>query len=207
MANEPQKKKGRPSCNSPGGGAAPSAGGVGTNNKATSPGSSPAGGGLSRAALRRLYLDLHDPIEHFMTQRLGAEAAPGATQDVFLRALAYRAGFHPEQRASAEAWIWSIARHVVVDRLRSRRRRGVAEPSTEVEPSTFEEELGELEESTEMQQALDELPEPDREILIARFWHGRTYGDMADELGLTEAAVTMRVRRAIQRLRSTLTDE
>ena len=49
-----------------------------------------------------------------------------------------------------------------------------------------------------------QLDDDEREILVWKFEHGMDYRDIADALGITEAAARMRVSRALKRCRELL---
>jgi RNA polymerase sigma factor (sigma-70 family) len=49
--------------------------------------------------------------------------------------------------------------------------------------------------------ALHELPERDRAAILMRFFEGRGFAEMSEQLGLSEDAARMRVERALRRLR------
>ena len=51
-----------------------------------------------------------------------------------------------------------------------------------------------------LDQALDRLPGPDREVLLAHYFHGWTYGEIARRQQETEAAVQRRASRAVEKL-------
>ena len=52
--------------------------------------------------------------------------------------------------------------------------------------------------------ALAMLPPHDRAVLVLRYWEDRSVADTAHDLGITDAAVRTRSRRALQRLRPLL---
>ena len=52
--------------------------------------------------------------------------------------------------------------------------------------------------------ALAVLPALDRAVVVLRYWEDRSVADTAIDLGMTEAAVRTRARRALQRLRPLL---
>ena len=54
-------------------------------------------------------------------------------------------------------------------------------------------------------QALDRLPQPDRELLVLAYFEGRTHEEIAARLGLGRDATHKRVQRAVAKLRAILT--
>ena len=52
--------------------------------------------------------------------------------------------------------------------------------------------------------ALDTIKEPDRTWLELHYTHGVSYDDIAEDAGLTRAAVKQRIWRAVKKVRSQL---
>ena len=55
-----------------------------------------------------------------------------------------------------------------------------------------------------MDAALDQLPRPDREVLLLRFWQQQDHRSIGTALGSTEDAARKRIARALEKLRSLL---
>ena len=53
-------------------------------------------------------------------------------------------------------------------------------------------------------EAMHELPEPDREAILQRYFEKKPFLQIAAKLGLTENAARMRVERALEKLRGIL---
>lgn len=71
-----------------------------------------------------------------------------------------------------------------------------------------------VEDDVEQQEFVDALerllvtvPAARREILVLRWWHGMSYPEIADIVGLGESAVKMQVHRAVQQFRPLLEQE
>lgn len=54
--------------------------------------------------------------------------------------------------------------------------------------------------------ALQRLSPSDRAVVVARYWHDRSVSETAVDLGISEAAVRTRSKRALERLRPHLVD-
>lgn len=100
-------------------------------------------------------------------------------------------------------WLLGIGRHVALDVLRSRGRLAPEEAAPEVAaPSAdnprarlLERELGE-----QLQGALDELPEKQRQALVLFHLEGRSYRDIARELDAPLGSVCTWICRARQQV-------
>src|SRR3989338_8937997 len=72
-------------------------------------------------AFRELLERVEKPLLHFIVRYLGdRDAAEDVFQETFLRVLRNIADFEPN--ASLSTWIFTIARHLCLDRLKARRR-------------------------------------------------------------------------------------
>lgn len=122
--------------------------------------------------------------------------AEDLTQEVFLR-VSRSAGSGPsDQRAGA--WLFRIARNLVIDRWRRRRLR----QDREAPESPTESPRGEL--RVELHEALERVPGEDREMFLLRELGGLSYTEIGAVTGCTEAAVRSRIYRARKRLRQLL---
>jgi len=135
------------------------------------------------------------------------EAADEVTQEVFLGVWE-----HPERfdrtRGSVRAWLTTLAHHRAVDWLRSEtadrlRREKVAGRETdsdvEVEEIAVSRALGER-----VRAAIDLLPAAQRAALRLAYFGGRTYRQVARELGISEGTAKSRLRLALRRVRELL---
>lgn len=56
----------------------------------------------------------------------------------------------------------------------------------------------------QLDEALAELPQGEREVILLRFFRGAEYGEIADSLALSEPAARKRLSRGVERLREIL---
>ncbi|MCA8973432.1 MAG: RNA polymerase sigma factor [Planctomycetes bacterium] len=112
----------------------------------------------------------------------------------------------PRERRATGAWLSRVATRLALSHLRSvsrRRRHEEALSGRETEPSTAE-----LVERLQLQravsQAVTELAEPYRSVLIMRYFRQLSTAEIAAQSGATEAAVRQRIHRGLQRMRERL---
>jgi RNA polymerase sigma factor (sigma-70 family) len=152
---------------------------------------------------------------HFIRKRVDNEGdAEDILQDVFYELIeAYRLMKPIEQ---AGAWLYRVARNRIIDRFRKKR------PEAEVPLNASEEEALRLEDLLpspdagpealyarsvlleEIEAALEELPEEQREVFIAHEMDGRSFKQIAEETGLSINTVLSRKHYAILHLRRRL---
>ncbi len=156
-----------------------------------------------RAAFSRLVEAYQTPVYNLAYRMLGnAAEAEEAAQETFLRAYTRLHTYRPEYKFST--WILSIASHYCVDRLRRRRYVWL---STDEEPvrqklhaqldgQSPEEAALEAEARAEVQLMLDRLDPMYRTPVILRYWYDLSYKEIAEVMGISEAAVKTRLHRA-----------
>lgn len=119
------------------------------------------------------------------------------TQETFYRACISALRFRGE--SNARTWLFGIARHVFLERIRRADRerpvRDVPEPPTQ--PSDPSERLT-------LERAFAALRLPDREALMLVDVLGFEVGEAAVALDVTSGAMRVRLHRARQRMRSEL---
>lgn len=119
---------------------------------------------------------------------------------------------HPEKfdpaRGSLKSWLAMIARSRAIDRYRQLvKQQTVSMEDVLLQTEMIPEASGlEEERRTVLMQALEQLTEPDREILLRRYYFDQKPKEIAKATGLTVKQVENRLYRTKQRLRETLTE-
>jgi RNA polymerase sigma-70 factor, ECF subfamily len=133
------------------------------------------------------------------------DAAEDAVQETLARALAALRGGHLEDPTKLGAFVRGIARHVIADALRSRRRITSIDPIAEGVPDAGADDplhlLVNEEERECVRSALAHLSEQDREILSLAFFDGLTPTEIAERLSVSSEVIRKRKSRALARLR------
>lgn len=109
-------------------------------------------------------------------------------------------------KGSLKAWLCTIARHNALDAARKTKETLPLDEEILSEESSVESEH----ENAELRRAvLDEvksLPEPDREILLRKFYLGESSKEIAARLKMSVSNVDTRTSRAVEKLRKRLED-
>lgn len=159
--------------------------------------------GLREEAFVHLYTRQLEPVFNYVRYRLGPWQAEDVTAEIFARAWERRGQYDPA-RGSAEAWLWGIARHAVTDRLRRPSPVQSRLPPDLADRADPAEAVEEREMREQLQRAMARLPAIDQEIIALRFGAGFPHRAIAGTLGLSEANVAQRLRRALRKLRNHL---
>ncbi|WP_224366268.1 RNA polymerase sigma factor [Hyalangium versicolor] len=157
-----------------------------------------------RDAFRELYRALYEPVSRYLRRRVSHPAeAEDLVGQVFLRLLESLDRVDP-RKGTVFAYALSMARNALVDDARRRTGRVPEEAAAAVPDS----ELGPLdrlvgdEDAARVRSELARLPAETQELLMLRFGDGLRFSEIAQMLGLNEAAVRQRTSRAVRELRA-----
>lgn len=154
-----------------------------------------------KAAFEHLYRRHRRSIYRYTLAVLAnPQDAEDATQTTFMQAYrALAAGRPPRQ---PDRWLLVVARNVCRQRFREQRQSIRVQPLYDriatVARDPAEPDVAEL------RQALSLVPEPGRTAVLMREFQGRSYLEIGEALGLTDAAVQRLVQRSKQILRKHL---
>ena len=154
-----------------------------------------------------VYDDHVDQVYGFFSYRLrGAADVEDLTQQTFERALRAWGRYDPE-RASVATWLLVIARNLLVDHLRSSRRtreRPLDDLLANDAALTAAPDRHDLGLPPDLERALAELSERERELIALRFGGDLSCPEIAALTGLTLANVQQILSRSLRRMRSSL---
>ncbi|AFV77358.1 DNA-directed RNA polymerase specialized sigma subunit, sigma24 (plasmid) [Thermus oshimai JL-2] len=158
-----------------------------------------------------VLLDRYGGVFLALARRLGLDesTAEDVVQEAFLRIWRGASSFDP-RRASARAWLLSVAHHAAVDELRRRRARPEPlEPPEDEEEKAFDlpgpgpDEEARLD-RVRLEGALRHLSEEERVVIHLLYFRGYTHEEAARRLGLPLGTLKTRARRALLRLKEVL---
>ena len=160
-------------------------------------------------AFEQLYSRHRGKLYHYLLRQLRDNAlADEVFQDVWQRVIAARAGWKPD--AGFAAWLYTIAHHRLGDHWRALKHRPPAPADADertarvADPDTPERVLSEFQHRRQLQLALDELPEEQREVLLLRLEQDLTLEEIAAITGVGRETVKSRLRYAMDKLRAGL---
>ncbi|MFT3876104.1 MAG: sigma-70 family RNA polymerase sigma factor [Propioniciclava sp.] len=164
-----------------------------------------AAGRGDRAALSEFIRRSQSDVWRFVARASGPQAADDLTQETYLRALGALPGF--EGRASARSWLLSIARRVVVDRVRYdvARPRLIGMDAADLDALTDGEWVSTSQ--VEVEQALGRLDADRRMALVLTQLMGFSYAEAAEICACAVGTIRSRVARARADLIESLTRE
>jgi RNA polymerase sigma factor (sigma-70 family) len=133
--------------------------------------------------------------------------ADDAVQDACLRALRFIGGL---RGGDGRVWLLAIVRNTCYSRLKRAKTRGVESEfddeiySTEAEAANPEGLLERSRDSAALRQALEDLPEEFREVIVMRELEGMAYKEIAEVAEVPIGTVMSRLARGRKRLQQQL---
>ncbi|HEY7961544.1 MAG TPA: sigma-70 family RNA polymerase sigma factor [Solirubrobacteraceae bacterium] len=154
----------------------------------------------------RLFEEHSARLYSFLAYRTGNRAlAEDLLSETFERVLRSRQRFDP-RRGSERRWLYTIALNLLRDHARRSNHEervlqhvGAGAPPQDLDPA-----LAAVEQRDQLQRALSQLNEDEREALALRFGADLKLRDIAHVLGDGESAVEGRIYRALKKLRTEL---
>src|ERR1700685_1747105 len=156
-------------------------------------------------------------LRNFIGKRVADQSdAEDILQEVFYELVeAYRMMRPVEQ---VTAWVFRVARNRITDLCRSKKREASSEPAVNIEDGEklqWEDLLPSPEAGPEaayarsvlleeMDAALDELPEEQREVFVAHEFLGYSFKELAEQTGVSVNTLLSRKRYAVLHLRDPL---
>ncbi len=132
---------------------------------------------------------------------------PAQSQDVVQETLlrAWRHQTVMSQPAPAlRAWLFTVARHIVIDDWRARRVRPELPTADPPEPAAQDDEVDAMLQSWVVADAVGTLSVEHRDVLLETYYRGRSVAEAARRLGVPEGTVKSRTHYALRALRLAL---
>ncbi len=152
--------------------------------------------------LHFLYVRYAEDVHHYVRSLVqDHHEAEDITQNVFVKLIGVIGKYEPRDVAFA-AWILRVARNVALDHLRARRMT----PCEDVR--VRDDNRGQIshDRGRDLRDALEQLPEEQREVLILRHIVGLSPVEIAGVLGKTESSIHGLHHRGRQTLQSALVE-
>lgn len=155
---------------------------------------------------RRYY----EPLMRYLHRLAGGHAAEELHQQTWLSVLDHLDRFDPAAGGGFKAWLFRIATNKANDHWRSRGREKAAKEALklvteELTPAAGERLQG-AEQEEKLRRAIDLLPEPQRQVLVLRYYGNLKFVEIAEILGCPLNTALGRVHKALIKLRQMMAD-
>ena len=148
----------------------------------------------------KIYRDYHGKVCGYIRSKINsAQDAEDITSDVFVKVYEKLDTFD-ETKASLSTWIYTITRNTLTDYFRTRK---VFEeiPETIKDEASVEDDICNAEMLETLADALESLEERERDIIILRFYCGKTLRDISAQMGISYAYVKVLQNKAFVKLK------
>ena len=147
-----------------------------------------------------LYREYHGKVFGYIRSKISnAEDAEDLTSDVFLKVYEKLDTFN-ESKSSLSTWIYTITRNTLTDYFRT--RKVFAEiPETIEDETSVENEICNAEMLETLADALETLEERERDIIILRFYSGKTLREISSQMSISYAYVKVLQNNAFAKIR------
>ena len=154
----------------------------------------------------KIYLDYYGKVYGYILSKIqNVQNAEDLTSDVFLKVYEKLDTFD-ESKASVSTWIYTITRNTLTDYYRTRK---VFDEIPESEESGFslEDEVCNAQTLEMLAGALETLDERERDIVILRYYSGKTLRDISAQMNISYAYVKVLQNNAFAKLRKFLENQ
>lgn len=150
-----------------------------------------------RAGFERLVAEAYEPLQRFLRRRTDPATAEDVLGDVLL-VLWRRVDDIPDE--APVAWAYGVARGCLANAARGHARQERLVQRLAAEPAAGTE----TPEHAALEEALAALPEADRELLQLWAWEHLQPKEIAAVLGISANAASIRLHRAIGKLKKSM---
>ena len=156
----------------------------------------------------RLLRELHDQhaqsVWRYVVHLTGDRAmADDVVQETLLRAWR-RPEVLDQSQQSARAWLFTVARNLVIDDRRSARTVHEAPMGSVPEPEATADQADALLDAWLVADALAELSQEHRAVIVHAYYGGRSIAEIARELDIPEGTVKSRLHYGLRAMRLAL---
>ncbi|MFM2422232.1 MAG: hypothetical protein RL291_762 [Pseudomonadota bacterium] len=160
-------------------------------------------------AFKELYQAFGPRVKaYMMRQGADADTAEELAQETMLTVWR-KAGLYADDKGSASTWIFTIARNLRIDRLRREfpwQELPDSHNETASDDQLPDDAAYESERQQRVQQALAQLPDDQREVVILSFIEGMSHSEIAERLNMPLGTVKSRIRLAYHKIRQAVED-
>jgi RNA polymerase sigma-70 factor (ECF subfamily) len=158
--------------------------------------------------IRRLYAEYGGALFSYVLRLLDGDRqhAEDVVQETLLRAWRHPQALDPE-RGEVRPWLWTVARRLVIDRVRARKARPHEVSEQLLLTVESDDDLDRALEAWQIADALRSLRVEHRAVLIQTYYLGRTVADAASVLNIPVGTVKSRASYALRELRLLLAEQ
>lgn len=150
----------------------------------------------------QLYKDYYPKVLWYIRSHIQSDYAEDLAADVFLK-IYEKIDTFDESKASLSTWIFTITRNKLTDYYRTNRFTTEI-PETLETGDNIEDEFCNSENLAALTKALSQMEERQRDIIIMRYYDGKTLREISEVMGVSYAYVKLLQNKAFAFLRDHL---
>ncbi len=155
-----------------------------------------------QSAFAELFAHFAPRVKAFLMKSGANDALAEEIAQEVMATLWHKAHMFDASRASVATWIFTIARNRKIDAFRKQRRPEPEDLTWGPEAEPDQEDVLALQQETDkLAQALTELPQKQRDLIMRAYYGDLSHSEIADETGLPLGTIKSRIRLALERLR------
>jgi RNA polymerase sigma-70 factor (ECF subfamily) len=159
------------------------------------------------ALVRSLYEQHGRSLLAYATRLTGDHAAAeDVVQETLMRAWRHSDAM-VEHKGSIRGWLLTVARNIVIDRVRAKSARPAEVAETPSTPPVEVDHADDVVNSMVVLDALEQLSPEHREVLVELYYRGRTMSEAATVLGVPQGTVKSRSYHALRAMRAAMGKE
>ncbi len=147
-----------------------------------------------------IYREYHGKVFGYICTKINnSHDAEDLTSEVFLKVYEKLDTFD-ETKASLSTWIYTITRNALTDYFRTRKMFAEI-PETIEDEASMEDEACNAEMLETLTNALETLDERERDIIILRYYSGKTLKEISSNMGISYAYVKVLQNKAFEKIK------
>ncbi len=155
--------------------------------------------------MEEIYNEYHDKIRNYVRSKISNSwDVEELTSEIFLKICKNKDTFD-SSKAARSTWVYTIARNTVIDYLRTKKYEQILpveiEDKHEIDESILKNEMLEL-----LADALEELDERSRMIIIQHYYNEISLKELAQKLGMSYSNIKIIHHKALQKMKLGLKD-
>ncbi len=155
-----------------------------------------------KESFSRLYQYFYKKIYRYLFFQIRDEQlCKDFCQDTFIKAWKSLSNFSIRKNGTFQAFLFAIARNLVIDHSRRRKEVKIEEFESLPEEERLYEDITSKEEVLQVRKALDRLSEDERQIIILKYFEEMSGEEIAKVLSMKEGAVRVRIHRIMEKLK------
>lgn len=149
----------------------------------------------------KIYTDFHDKVQAYVNSKVcNYDLSEDITSDIFLK-IYEKLDTFDETKSSISTWIFTIARNTLTDYYRTRKVFSEV-PEDLADDSSIDDELCTNEMLETLADALEDLDERERDLIILKYYKGLTLTEIAERMDISYSYVKILHNKALSGLRN-----